>query len=131
MELQDDNWCFACGSLNASGLRLSGFRKDGDDLACEFTPERHHQSWSGITHGGVLSTLLDEVMLHVVRAQGNEAVTAEMTVRFRSPVPTGTVLEVRARVVSQRRKLVLTEGEIRLPDGRVAVRASASFIRPD
>jgi uncharacterized protein (TIGR00369 family) len=107
---------------------LHGFRDEGEDYVCEFTPERHHQSWAGITHGGILSTLLDEVMVRMVRARCGHAVTAEITVRFREPVTTGTRLQLRARIVSQRGKLTVTEGDIRLPDGQIAAQAKAKFM---
>ena len=128
LALEDDHWCFACGADNPHGLHLSGFRDEGDDYVCEFVPERHHQSWAGITHGGILSTLLDEVMVRMVRARCGHAVTAEITVRFCEPVATGTRLELRARTISQRGKLALTEGEIRLPDGQIAAQAKAKFM---
>jgi uncharacterized protein (TIGR00369 family) len=126
--LADDRWCFACGTDNPYGLHLSGFHDEGEDYVCEFTPERHHQSWAGLTHGGILSTLLDEVMVRMVRARVGHAVTAEVTVRFRQPVPTGSELQLRARMLSQRGKLALTEGEVRLPDGQIAAQANAKFM---
>ena len=74
--LKDDQWCFACGAENPHGLRLSGFRREGDDYVVEFTPQRHHQGWQGITHGGIAATILDEVMTRILYEQGLEVVTA-------------------------------------------------------
>jgi uncharacterized protein (TIGR00369 family) len=126
--LEDDDWCFACGAENPHGLHLHGFHDEGEDYVCEFTPERHHQSWAGVTHGGILATVLDEIMVQMVRARCGHAVTAEMTMRFPQPAPTGTKLQLRARIVSQRGKLTLTEGEVWLSDGRIAAQASAKFM---
>jgi len=130
-EVKDDGWCFACGPENPQGLHLGGFRFENGDCVCEFTPERHHQSWVGITHGGILTTLLDEMMLHAIRARGGQALTGELTVRFKAPVEIGTTMHIRARVVSQRKNLIVTQGEVRLPDGRIAAQADAKFMSVD
>jgi len=55
----------------------------------EFTPRQEHQGWPGVLHGGLVCTLLDEVMARVFFFDQEERwmVTAKMEVRYFKPVP--------------------------------------------
>ena len=127
--LKDDQWCFACGPDNPHGLRLSGFRREGEDYLVDFTPQRHHQGWQGITHGGIAATVLDEVMTRILYEQGLEVVTAEMTVRYHQPLPTGETVQARARVVESRGRLIRTEAELTGASGQRLASATAKFMK--
>lgn len=127
MNLKDDRWCFACGTHNPHGLRLGDIHLEGLECCCTFTPQKHHQGWSEILHGGITSTLLDEMMTHVLYRRGYDAVTAEMTVRLKKAIPLEGVLKVRGRITRLRGKLAETEGEVIMADGSVAALATAKF----
>src|SRR5450759_3008068 len=53
--------CFACGELNESGLRLE-LHADSQGCWTELTLEPRFQGWDSVAHGGIVATLLDEVM---------------------------------------------------------------------
>lgn len=120
--------CFGCGDLNPIGLRLK-FWKDDAGVCAEFTPAVVHQGYIRLTHGGIISTLLDEAMSWAVIESGRLAVTAKMAVQFRAPVPVGERLQIRGRVARDRGRVVETEGEIRSENDRLLVSATASFVR--
>ena len=126
--LTDDGWCVACGPNNPWGLHLN-FRWEGDDYVCDFVPQRVHQGWAGVTHGGILCILLDEVMNRMLCDDGTPVVTAELRVRFRKPAPTGVPLRMRARVVSSRGRLYDTEAEATLHDGTTVATATAKMMQ--
>jgi acyl-coenzyme A thioesterase PaaI-like protein len=92
--------CYGCGSENAVGLHLE-FEFDGTELRADFTPQDHHQGYPGIVHGGVIMSLLYEVMANIRRYSGDEAVLRRSTVEFQRPVPVGERLLVTARVVGE------------------------------
>ncbi len=92
--------CYGCGSENAVGLHLE-FEFDGTELRADFTPQDHHQGYPGIVHGGVIMSLLYEVMANIRRYSGDEVVLRRSTVEFRRPVPVGEPLLVTARVVEE------------------------------
>ena len=50
--------CFVCGAHNPHGLRLR-FRREGDEVRADFTPQPQHAGFRGIVHGGVLATFFD------------------------------------------------------------------------
>ena len=57
----ETNHCFGCGRDNPIGLKLD-MKLDGDRCVAYFTPKAEHESYGDRMHGGLTSTLLDEVM---------------------------------------------------------------------
>lgn len=127
MTLSDDKWCFACGPENPHGLHLS-FRFEGDECVCDFIPQRCHQGWAGVVHGGIVATLLDETMNRMLCDSGTPVVTADLHVRFKHPAPVEVPLQVRARVRERRKSLVTAEAEVVLADGTVAATAESKLM---
>jgi len=113
MNLEDDGFCFACGPGNRNGLRLK-FRVDATarTATTEAVLDHHFNGWKGVAHGGIVSTLLDETMIYACGSTGWLSVTAEITVRFLRPVPTGVPLTVKGCMVEDRGRFYITRGEI-------------------
>jgi uncharacterized protein (TIGR00369 family) len=126
--VKDDKWCFACGSDNPHGLHLTGFHDEGEYHVVQFTPERQHQGWQDRAHGGIVATLLDEVMTRLLYARGDDAVTAELTVRYHQPLPTGAPVEARARETERRGRLVRVEAEVRTGEGTLIASGQGKFM---
>ena len=120
----DEGLCFGCGRNNPIGLKLQ-FTKEGDSIRTEYQPNRLFQGWPGLLHGGILQTLLDEVMSNVAYATGQTCLTASVEVRLRQPVPITETLVITARITRQRKKLIETEGKVCLKDGTVIAEATA------
>lgn len=57
----ETNHCFGCGRDNPIGLKLD-MKLDGNRCVAYFTPKVEHESYGDRMHGGLTSTLLDEVM---------------------------------------------------------------------
>jgi acyl-coenzyme A thioesterase PaaI-like protein len=116
--------CFACGIKNPIGLKLK-FKEEGDTYTSVFTGGEEHQGYDGIIHGGIISTLLDEIMARYIYHKGFTAVTAKLDVRYRKPTPINTELKIIGRIDSQKRSLYDMSAEIRLPDGTVTAEGKA------
>ncbi len=128
MRLDTDDFCFACGRSNPHGLRLDGFRLEGDSYAFDWTPEPHFQGWPRIVHGGIITTVLDEAVTRLLWEQGIAALTAEISVRFLRPLPVNTGTRVQARMTDQRGRLIHAEAAISDADGEYA-RARVTMLR--
>lgn len=126
--LKDDRWCFACGPENPHGLHLEGFRMEGEEYVVDFCPSRQHQGWQGVTHGGIVATLLDEMMTRILYHQERNAVTAELTVRYHRPLTTGAHVQVRARLEEERGRLLRTSAELRDASGALIASAEGKFM---
>ncbi|OPY55747.1 MAG: Thioesterase superfamily protein [Pelotomaculum sp. PtaU1.Bin035] len=128
--LCEDNMCFACSVRNPVGLKLK-FEQDGDICRTYFLAGPEHQGWSGVLHGGLVATLLDEVMAQWLWVRGITTMTAEITTRYSKAVPIGKQLTIEGNLVSDRGRLVEMAGRLILPDGTVAARAKAKFLKLD
>jgi uncharacterized protein (TIGR00369 family) len=103
--------CFACGSLNVNGLQLDLHVKPGRCWT-EFTLDKRFEGWEGIAHGGILCTILDEVMAWALVGEDNWGVTARMNVAFRRPVEVGRTVRAEGWITEARRRVVDTAARI-------------------
>ena len=105
------------------------FRLDGEVCRAEFTPGEAHVGYDGVTHGGILFSLLDDVMANVIFLSGERCFTAKAEVRYRQPLPTGTPVRLEGRQVRRKGRLAILEGRIlRRDDDSVVAEATASFM---
>jgi uncharacterized protein (TIGR00369 family) len=122
-----DHNCFACGGQNPIGMRLEIELGDGT-ARTEWTAGPDFVGWEDKIHGGILSTLLDEVMAWAPSSYDSWAVTAEMTTRFRAPANPGERLTADARVTKRRRRIYEVHGEVHGEDGRMVAEADGRFL---
>ncbi len=129
MELNDTTdyqLCFACGQRNPYGLHMI-FQQDGDSIMCDFMPQVEHQGFPGIIHGGIVASVLDEA-LNRTSMLGNPpawTMTGRLEVRYRRNVPYGPLLRVRAKLKSQRGRLLTATGILTLAEDEAMVLAEA------
>ncbi|MDH3889617.1 MAG: PaaI family thioesterase [candidate division Zixibacteria bacterium] len=119
--------CFVCGDLNVHGLKAKFFY-DGEKAYTELTADQSFEGYRGIYHGGIIATLLDEVMIKAVLAQPVVAVTVELTVRYLAPVNIGDRLMFTGRITGSKGRLYLTEGEVRGNDNTLRATALGKYI---
>ncbi len=128
MEFVDDNYCFACGQDNPSGLKLI-FHRDGDVYYTDFFTDDRFQGYSGVLHGGITSTIMDEAMARHLTTRGLGILTASMEIRYRKQIPTGVNVRFEAWQKEQKRSIYVMAAKAILPGGEVAAVATAKFIR--
>lgn len=118
--------CFGCGPDHPFGFRLR-FARDGDDIVTHFTPDARYQGPPGIMHGGLVSTLADEVgawaLIGLLERFG---FTAAFDARLLGPVRIDVPVEARSRIVKDGRRLVDVAVTIRQSDAEV-YRSSLRF----
>lgn len=120
--------CFACGTLNVHGLQLE-LHAGGDRCWADLSLSRQFEGWEGIAHGGILCTILDEVMAWALVDHDLWGVTARMSVDFKRPVPIGRPIHAEGRVVEARRRVVTAEGVVLdAVDGTLLARADGTYV---
>jgi acyl-coenzyme A thioesterase PaaI-like protein len=119
--------CFACGPANPIGLKLA-FREEGEAYVAEFHPREEHQGYDGIVHGGLVATVLDEVMARWLWRRDLPFATAELTVRYLAPVPVGRVATARAVFEKQTPRLIEMSAVLTGEGGEVLARAKGRFL---
>jgi uncharacterized protein (TIGR00369 family) len=131
--VRNDHGCFGCGQLNPHGLRLT-FRTLPEALGpgvwAPFLPDRSFEGYADVVHGGIISTVLDEIMAWALYERGIWAVTAQLTIRFHRPIAIGAVTRAVGRLVADRGRLVEASGEIRdAVADRLLASAAGTFVR--
>ena len=94
-----------------------GFRITGD-----------YQGGAGFVHGGIIATLLDEVMAKVSRFEKDHAVTAKLSVEYLRPVPIEVDLIVEGWELERNERDRFRQGEIRNASGVVLARGTGHFV---
>jgi uncharacterized protein (TIGR00369 family) len=126
------NHCFGCGGANARGMRLTFEQDDAAQrIRGRFQISADYQGGPGFVHGGIIATLLDEVMAKVNRFAGDHAVTAQLNVEYLKPVPIGRNLIVEGWEVERAGRKRSRAGEIRDDSGAVLARGRGHFIEVD
>lgn len=101
MEYANDDMCFVCGKRNANGLQLD-FELVGEDrIRTEFTPSKQYQGWKDVLHGGIIATILDEVMVNAAYLRKIVAVSAKFEIKLRRPAAIGERLIFYGQILKQ------------------------------
>jgi acyl-coenzyme A thioesterase PaaI-like protein len=80
---QNDYNCFGCSPYNEIGLHLHFYEED-DYVTAHWAPSTQYEGYPGVVHGGILSTLIDEVAAWTMYIKAHCAgVTSRMNLRYR------------------------------------------------
>jgi len=101
-----EDHCFVCGKKNPIGLHLT-FDLDREKNRAQsqvvFKPE--HQGWDGVVHGGLLASVLDDVMAYALMTLDRMGITTRMNIAYRKAVKVGetlylegTIEEIKSRI---------------------------------
>lgn len=120
--------CIGCCPTNPIGLHLQ-FWEDGDDIVTEWSPSDNYQSWIDTLHGGIISTLVDELAGWVVfRKLQTAGMTTSLHVKFHKPVmTTEPKVTLRARITEQKRSFVVIHVTLCNSKGELCDEAEATY----
>lgn len=120
--------CFACGTENPIGLNLRFYRL-GEAVCTDITLGKNYEGWENMAHGGILSTLLDEVMSWtILYFKRIFFVTRKMEVKYIKPVLIGVPLQVKGELIKGGREgLITVRAEIR-DENKVLCKARGEFV---
>ncbi len=124
----DHNMCFGCGPANNNGLRMT-FHGNDDLVYSEIAVPGHMIGWQGVVHGGILSTLLDEVMSWgAIFLTRRFILTKTMTVNYHKPVMAGDNLRVESSIESRpgERECVMS-GRVFNSSGELCTSSTGTF----
>ncbi|HWF19672.1 MAG TPA: PaaI family thioesterase [Verrucomicrobiae bacterium] len=128
-ELPHTASCFVCGESNKSGLNLR-FETDGQIVRAKFLPRPEHIGFKQTIHGGIIATILDEIMVWACAVQTRRfAYCAELNVRFLNPLRPGEETVASAELVANRKnKLFEAKGELRDHSGQLLATATGKYL---
>lgn len=119
--------CFGCGPDHPYGFRLT-FEREGEGILTRFTPGDRYQGPPGIMHGGLVSTLADEVAAWAVIAlAGKFGFTASFDAKLKRAVRVNVPLIARAKILRDRKRLIDVEASIE-QEGALAYTSELTFV---
>lgn len=121
--------CAVCGSENNNAYSL-GVRfapQNDNSVVSHFTVQSRHQGYSGLLHGGIASSLLDAAMTHCLFKHKITALTAQLDVRYHSPIKVGECVQVTGELLSVKRGVYFLKAGLTVAD-ELRVSAGGKFI---
>ena len=130
-QLKNSKMCLVCGTENPFGLNARFYQTTTDEIIGIFSAKELHQGFPGRIHGGMIASILDEVIGRVQSISDPEgwAVTVDLRIRYRKPLPLGTNLKAVSRMTRDARRMFEGTAEIYLPDGTVAAEGWAKYFK--
>jgi uncharacterized protein (TIGR00369 family) len=123
--------CFACGTLNRHGLGLL-LHVEPRRSWTELVVDERFEGWAGIAHGGIIATILDEVMAWALVGENNWGVTARLSIDFKRPVTVGSRIRADGEIERSRRRVVETTAKlVQVADGAVLATARGTYLAAD
>ncbi len=123
-----DKHCFGCSPSNPAGLKMEFYTNEESIHSWVKIPE-HLCGWNNLVHGGVISTMLDEVMgwaaIHLLKLI---VLTKTMTIDFIQPISINDELKVESRITKFENKgEVIIEGTVHNERGELCARSTGLF----
>jgi len=129
-DFNPDNYCFVCGQANPIGLKLTfEYNNETDEMISQIKFAQHFQGWENVLHGGIISTVLDEVMVKAAAQKGIKCVTAELNVRFKKPAIMDQEFTLKGKITEIRRRLISAEASLIASDNISVASASGKFVQ--
>jgi acyl-coenzyme A thioesterase PaaI-like protein len=112
--------CFACGSNDGVGLGLKFYKYEDGTIFGNFFADPKYEGYSGVIYGGIIATLLDSAMTHCLLMKDIPALTGRLSIKYSTPIHTGTVVKLEARIVDQFHEIFILQGKALVDGKRVA-----------
>ena len=129
--------CFVCGVENDYGLKLDFYQNDEGEVIVETIVSEKYQGYPGVVHGGIVASLVDEVLGRVHMGLNEPQhprfmFTAKLTIQYRQPVPIGKPIKIIGQAVKSKKRTATSTAKILNTEGSILVDAEAVLINiPD
>ncbi len=128
-ELPHTHSCFVCGESNPLGLKLR-FETDGRIVQTRFCPRLEHIGFKNVVHGGLIATVLDEIMVWACAVQTRRfALCAEFNVRFIKPLTPGEEVIVTSELTANRKNRIFeAKAAVSNASGQTCAEATGKYL---
>ncbi len=120
--------CFACSDHNPIGLKLE-FYEEEEYVKADWKPQPQYQGYYQVVHGGIQSTLMDEVGSWCCQIKLKRAgVTRNLNVKYRKPLYINQdKVCIKAKLIELKRSIAKVQIEIIDSKGILCSSAEADF----
>jgi len=129
LEPNPANHCFGCGGANEFGMKLTfELHEEARRVTGRFVLGARFAGGAGFAHGGIIAVLLDEAMGKISKLSDERAVTAELNIEYRKPVPGDAEIVVSGWQEEEKGRNRFRIGEIRDSHGTLLARGRGRFV---
>lgn len=123
--------CFICGLENPVGLRLPFYNMEDGSVMTKFQYKEEHQSFPQRVHGGLISTMIDELAFRAYWAKDETmfGVTTSMETKFRKPVPYNEDIIGKGYIIKDMSKFYVAEVALSDVEGNVLASGTVKYIK--
>lgn len=120
--------CFGCSPQNKNGLKLKFF-EDGDYVISSWKPVDYLQGYKNVLHGGIQTTLLDEIASWTVYVKAKTAgVTSNINISFKKTVFINKgAIKLKCKLVEIKRNIAFLSTELFNSDGVLCTKAEIKY----
>ena len=128
---RNSRMCYICGMDNPEGLKAQFYNMEDGSVMTKFKYTPLHQSFPQRVHGGLVSTMLDELACRAYWAKDELVMgaTLSMEVKFRKPVPYDEYVLGKGMVVNDSSKFFTSDVQILDLDGNILSNATVKYIK--
>lgn len=130
-KLPNSKNCFACGMENPIGLKLEMYADpESGGVICDYTIPKKYEGYPGVAHGGIVATLLDEVIsrVYMVGDHNRFMYTAKLTTRLRKHVPVEQPLHMTGSFIKDKGRTAEADAKIFSPSGELLAEGEALLV---
>ena len=110
---RNSKMCIMCGLDNEYGVRAPFYSMEDGSVMTVFSYREQHQSYPGRVHGGLITSMLDEMGLRALWAkeltEESFGVTTSIETKFRKPVPYDENIIGKGMIVKDSRRFFTAE----------------------
>jgi acyl-coenzyme A thioesterase PaaI-like protein len=105
------------------------FFEEGDELISTWDPAPNFQGWYNVLHGGIQSTLMDEIASWIVFVKlKTSGVTSQLEVKYKKAVPSNMgAITIRARLTEMKRNIAIVDVKLFGPDNELCTVATVKY----
>jgi len=126
----EDHKCFCCSRTNPIGLKLDfWYNEEEKSVETNWNPEKYLQGYPNVLHGGIQSTLMDEVASWAIYVLLETAgVTSKMEIKFRKPVYVNKgSIKIKAYVINTEKRFANIKTELFDADGKLCAEGNVQY----
>ena len=123
--------CIICGMDNPLGVKAPFYEMEDNSVVTLFSYRSEHQSYPGRAHGGMITCMLDELIGRVIWCFEPDklAVTLDIKVKFRKPVPYDAPLIGVGSIVKNSSRAYVGQAKIYDASGAVLAEGEATYFK--
>jgi hypothetical protein len=122
--------CFGCSQKNIHGLKLR-FWYTAEGCLSYYSIPSEFCGFSGIAHGGIIATLLDEVAAWtIITHLFKVGITLNSSIKYLKPIHTDVEIIVEGKIIENDEKNVKILSTISSTNGAVLAKAESNWLIP-